>query len=77
MTAKQSRPSQRARALAASYSRVPGADEKVAAAKADMRAAQIIEYVDSIVEKCPPLSPEQIDRIAAAFRRIPTVKGTP
>jgi hypothetical protein len=50
---------------------VPGAEAKVAAAKADMRTAQIVEYVDSIVEKCPPLTPEQIDTIAAAFRRIP------
>ena len=43
-------------------------DEKIADLRRDLRAAQLEKYVREIVDKAPPLTAEQRDRIAALLR---------
>lgn len=42
--------------------------EKIAELRRDLRAAQLEKAVKEAVEKFPPLTPEQVDRIAAILR---------
>jgi len=67
---KPTRESAKHRAHAASLSRVrPASDPLVREAKAEMRTALMIEFIDEQVAKAPPLSDEQVARIRAAIRQ--------
>lgn len=59
--------SDRARIAALSRSREPD-DPDLAAARQDLRASRLEEYVARVVNEAPPLTPEQRDRIAALLR---------
>lgn len=42
--------------------------EEIEAARADLAAAKLEAYVARVVAEAPPLSPDQIDRVAALLR---------
>lgn len=57
----------RGRVAALSRSRTPD-DADLIAARRDLRAARLEEAVRSVVETAPPLTPAQIERLAALLR---------
>jgi hypothetical protein len=58
------------RAKAASLSRVrPASDPAVLEAKAAMRTAMMVEFIEEQIAKAPPLSDEQVATIRAAIRQ--------
>lgn len=59
--------SERAR-VAALTRHHPNKPEAVDAARRDLAAANLEQYVRRIVEHAPPLTPQQRDRIAVALR---------
>lgn len=42
--------------------------ERISAARRDLAAAKIQQYVERVVAEAPPLTPEQADRLAAILR---------
>jgi hypothetical protein len=45
-------------------------DPELVAARRDLKAARLEDYVASVVASAPPLTPEQRDRIAALLRPV-------
>lgn len=44
-------------------------DPAVVEARRDLRAAQAEEYIKKLVDAAPPLSPQQLDKLALLLRR--------
>lgn len=65
---------ERARIAALSRSR-PADDPDILAARRDMRAARLADYIARTVDTAPPLTTEQRDSLAALLR--PTTAETP
>lgn len=58
---------QRGRIAALSRSRTPD-DPDLEKARADFKAERLAEHVRRVVASAPPLTPDQVDRIAAILR---------
>ena len=57
------------RAKVASLSRSrPATDPELIAARRNLRAAKLEEYVERVVAAAPPLTQEQIDRVSVLLR---------
>lgn len=57
------------RARVASLSRSRSAtDPELVAARRNLKAARLEEYVSQVVSEAPPLTPEQIDRVSVLLR---------
>ena len=67
MPASSSVAHHRARVGALSRDRAPD-DPELVAARQNLRALSLEEHVRRVVAEAPPLSPEQLDRIAALLR---------
>lgn len=63
---------ERARVASLSRSRPPD-DPDLVAARRNLRAAHLAEYVRKAVEQAPPLTAEQRARVAAALGLVPGV----
>lgn len=44
-------------------------DPELVAARRDLKAAMLAEHVKKVVDQAPPLTAEQVDKIAALLRR--------
>ncbi|MFD1210981.1 hypothetical protein ACFQ36_02860 [Arthrobacter sp. GCM10027362] len=61
------RTTERARVAALTRSRRPD-DPELVAARQKLKAASLEDHVRDVVENWPPLTPEQLDKIAALLR---------
>ncbi len=64
----------RSRLARLSQTHAPDSPE-ILAARRDLRAARLADYITKVVDQAPPLLPEQVDRLALLLRSGSGARG--